>query len=47
MYNEQEFFDKLKAVIPDLVKSDNKFSTNDCTSEQLGAYIELKCRMTH
>ncbi len=47
MYNEQEFFDKLKAVIPDLVKSDNKFSTNDCTSEQLGAYIELKCRMTY
>ena len=39
MYNEEEFFDKLKLVIPDLERSTDKFSTNDCKSEQLGAYI--------
>lgn len=45
--NEEQFFTKLKVIIPDLVKSENKFSTFDCTSEQLGAYIELKSRRTH
>lgn len=45
--NEDQFFTKLKLIIPDLVKSDNKFSTFDCTSEQLGIYAELKCRRTH
>lgn len=45
--NEDQFFNKLKLIIPDLVKSENKFSSFDCTSEQLGAYIELKCRKTH
>lgn len=45
--NEEQFFTKLKVIIPDLVKSENKFSSFDCTSEQLGAYIELKSRRTH
>lgn len=45
--NEEEFYIKLKNYIPDLVKSENQFSTFDCTSEQLGLYIELKNRRTH
>jgi hypothetical protein len=45
--NEQELFDNLTQLIPDLVKAENEYSTFDCTSEILNAYIELKCRHTH
>jgi hypothetical protein len=30
-----------------LKKAENEYSTFDCTSEILNAYIELKCRHTH
>jgi len=45
--NEQELFDGLSQLIPDLKKAENEYSTFDCTSEILNAFIELKCRHTH
>jgi hypothetical protein len=45
--SEEELFDQLAELIPDLKKAENEYSTFDCTSEILNAYIELKCRHTH
>jgi hypothetical protein len=45
--SEEELFDQLSELIPDLKKAENEYSTFDCTSEILNAYIELKCRHTH
>ncbi len=46
--NEETLFLRLKEVlIPDLEKSTDEFSSFDCTSKILNAYIELKCRHTH
>jgi hypothetical protein len=45
--SEEELFDQLTELIPDLKKAENEYSTFDCTSEILNAYIELKCRHTH
>jgi len=45
--NEQELFDNLLVLIPDLTKTKDEYSTFDCTSEAIKAYIELKCRRTH
>ncbi len=45
--SEEELFEQLSELIPDLKKAENEYSTFDCTSEILNAYIELKCRHTH
>lgn len=46
--NEQELFTRLKeTLMPDLTKSDEEYSTFDCSSEEFNLYIELKCRKTH
>ena len=45
--SEEELFDQLSELIPDLKKAENEYSTFDCTSKILNAYIELKCRHTH
>ena len=46
--NEETLFLRLKEVlIPDLEKASDEFSSFDCTSKILNAYIELKCRHTH
>ena len=45
---EQELFDYLKETkFPDLTKSEGTFDSFDCISEEVGFYIELKCRHTH
>lgn len=45
---EQELFDYLKeSHFPDLEKSEGVFDSFDCTTENRGLYIELKCRHTH
>lgn len=45
---EQDLFDYLKDKhFPDLEKSEGAFDSFDCTTEDKGLYIELKCRHTH
>ena len=45
---EQELFDYLKdSHFPDLVKSEGAYDSFDCTTEDKGLYIELKCRHAH
>lgn len=45
---EIELFNTLKdGYYPDLVMMNNQFSNFDCVSEDMGLYIELKCRNTH
>jgi hypothetical protein len=47
MKTERELFNYLKQIIPDLRKSENQFSSWDCSSQLLKARIELKCRRKH
>ena len=48
LLKEPELFDYLKEFYyPDLVKSDSKFATFDCISDEHKLYIELKSRNTH
>ena len=45
---EQELFDYLKDTrFPDLRKSEGTYDSFDCISDEMAAYIELKCRHTH
>jgi hypothetical protein len=44
--NEQDLFDILKKIIPDLEKR-NPFSFRDAYSKKHNLSIELKCRHTH
>lgn len=45
---EQELFDYLKdSRFPDLRKSGNTYDCFDCISDEMAAFIELKCRYTH
>jgi len=46
--NEKELFFKLKEFyMPDLIASQNEFSSYDCFSVQRQLFIELKCRHSH
>jgi len=46
--NEMQLFTYLKSrFIPDLLMHPDPVARFDCESEQLGVYIELKCRETH
>ena len=46
--NEMQLFLYLKnRYIPDLLMQPDPVARFDCESEQLGVYIELKCRDTH
>ena len=46
--NEMQLFLYLKnRYIPDLIMHPDPVARFDCESEQLGVYIELKCRETH
>jgi hypothetical protein len=47
MKTERELFNYLKQIIPDLRKSEDQFSSWDCSSQLLKARIELKCRRKH
>lgn len=45
---EQTLFEYIKKnYIPDLKKSDSKYSKTDCFSDEFNLDIELKCRRTH
>ena len=45
---ESELFDALKnKLLPDLKKTEDKFSNYDCYSNKHQVYIELKCRKSH
>ena len=45
---EQELFDYLKdSRFPDLRKSEGNYDSFDCISDEMAAFIELKCRHTH
>ena len=42
---EQELFDYLKDTrFPDLRKSEGNYDSFDCISDEMAAFIELKCR---
>ena len=42
MKTERELFNYLKQIIPDLRKSEDQFSSWDCSSKLFKARIELK-----
>lgn len=44
---EDELYNVIKKVYPDLKKSEDMFAPYDCYSEKYRAYFELKCRKIH